>query len=269
MAITKNIIRKPNVAGSFYEKDPHLLQKSIASFFAKKIRPDGEVKGKHIRALISPHAGYMYCGRVMASAYQLLIGKHYTKVILIGPSHSIGFSSVAFDTAHVWETPLGTTPIDTKTNERFLFHEEFDVLPQVFDKEHSLEVELPFLQTVLSSFSLIPLCTGQNILHTAVSEKLKTLLTDETLVVVSSDFSHYHPQKDANTLDHDSIQAILSKNPSRIDTTVDACGLEAIKILNDLSIINHWKPIFLDYKTSADVTGDMSAVVGYASFAYV
>jgi len=269
MAITKNFIRKPNVAGSFYEKDPHRLQKSIASFFVNKTIPPKVIKRESIRALISPHAGYMYCGRVMASAYQLLMGKRYTKVILIGPSHSVRFSSVAFDTARVWETPLGTTPIDTKTNERFLYREEFDVLPQVFDKEHSLEVQLPFLQTVLSSFSLIPLCTGQNLNHTSIANKLKTMLTDETLVVVSSDFSHYHPEKNANTLDHNSIQAILSKNPSRIDTTVNACGLEAIKILNDLSVMNNWKPVFLDYKTSADVAGDISAVVGYASIAYV
>ena len=269
MAIINNFIRKPNVAGSFYENDPHQLQKSIASYFVKSAIPPKEIKGKPIRALISPHAGYMYCGRVMASTYQLLAGNHYKRIILIGPSHSVGFSSVAFDTAHAWETPLGTTPIDMETNEQFMYHEEFDVLPRVFDKEHSLEVELPFLQSVLSSFSLVPLCTGQNIHHTSVANNLKTIVTHETLVVVSSDFSHYHPEKDAHMLDHNSIRAFCSKNPSHIDTTVDACGLEGIKILNDLSIINHWKPVFLDYKTSADVTDDSTEVVGYAGIAYV
>ena len=264
-----NTIRNPNVAGSFYEKDSQILQKTIASFFENiKIAPKN-VNNKPIRAIISPHAGYMYCGSVMASVYQLLPGKPYDRVILIGPSHSVGFQTVAFDTADAWKTPLGITPLDIKTNEGFLFHEEFDILPRVFDKEHSLEVQLPFLQTVLPSFSLIPLCTGQDLPHKKIAEVISPLLTDTTVVVVSSDFSHYHTQTEAHALDQLSIRTICSKKSPEIDAGVDACGLEGIKIHNDLALLNTWNPVFVDYQTSGDITGDTSAVVGYAGFAYV
>ena len=268
MAITENFIRDPNVAGSFYEKNPLILQKNITAFFRRK-KPPKEIGNKRVRAVISPHAGHLYCGTVMASVYQLLQNKEYGRVILIGPSHSVAFGSVAFDTAHTWKTPLGIIPIDTKTNELLLFQEQFDVLPKVFDREHSLEVQLPFLQTVIPFFSLLPLCTGQDLPHARIAQTISSFLSDEAVIIVSSDFSHYHKETEATAIDHTSIQAILSRNPERIDKTVDACGLEGIKILNDISVMNHWRPFLTDYQTSGDVTGDVEGVVGYAGFAYV
>jgi AmmeMemoRadiSam system protein B len=269
MAITKDKVRNPNVAGSFYEKDSFILREDIASFFHAVKNPPKEVGNNRIHAIISPHAGYPYCGSVMAAAYQLLRNKSYERVILIGPSHSVGFQSIAFDTASAWDSPLGVIPIDIKTNEQFLFHEEFEVGPGVFDKEHSLEVQLPFVQTVLPSLLLIPLCTGQDLPHKKIAETISSLISDSTIVVVSSDFSHYHPEAEAAAIDRVSIAAILSKNSRKIDRAVDACGIEGIKILNDLSVDRNWKPVFLDYRTSGDITGDKSAVVGYAAFAYV
>lgn len=269
MALTNDAIRKPNVAGSFYEPDPQELKNTITSLLNIAKPPPKPLRKKRIRAIISPHAGYMYCATIMASAYRLLQGKHYKRAILIGPSHSVAFSTMAFDTARFWETPLGRTAVDQQINEQFLYHPEFDVLPTVFTKEHSLEVQLPFLQTVLPSFSLIPLCSGQNVNHREIAKTLQSVLTEDTLVVVSSDFSHYHPEKQARLRDQHSMNAILSQDTRAIETEVDACGLEGIKILNDISIEELWTPIFLEYTTSASVTGEIDAVVGYASLAYV
>lgn len=267
MALRKNTIRNPNVAGTFYEKEPDLLRSRVTSFL-NSAKGVPNLKQKHICAIIVPHAGYIYCGSVMASAYQLLTGKKYDRIILIGPSHFIEFQSVALDSASAWKTPLGTIPLDQTMMKQFPKHTEFAVQPGVFDHEHSLEVQIPFIQAVLPSASLIPLCIGQDIPHTRIAETISPLLTNTTLIVVSSDFSHYHPEEEANTIDKDSITAILSKNPDWIDTTVDACGLTGIKILNDLAVIHHWKPHLLTYQTSGDVTREHEAVVGYASFAY-
>jgi AmmeMemoRadiSam system protein B len=197
------------------------------------------------------------------------MGKSYDRVILLGPSHAVGFSSAALDCQRLWQTPIGTVPLDRNAIAQLSKFDGFEILPQVFDKEHSIEVQLPFLQTVLSDFSLIPICCGQDLPHKQIAEALETVRTNATLVIASSDFSHYHPEVEANKLDHLSVASILSQNPVFIQKNTDACGKEGIQILNSLARANRWKPVLLDYQTSGNITHDYSAVVGYASFAYV
>lgn len=269
MAVINNSLRYPNVAGIFYDADKRTLRKRLGLLLNNGGKSPEGLRNKRIHAVISPHAGYEYCGTVMASIYQLLYGSTINKIILIGPSHTQGFQAMALDTKITWQTPLGLVPIDVSANEHLKSHEEFKTLPFVFNGEHSLEVQVPFIQHVLSSFTLIPLCSGQNLPHKKIADAIFPLLTGSTLVVISSDFSHYHPEHIARFMDHRSISAILSKDTKQIDNYVDACGKDGIMVLNEIAVLKNWKPIRIDYKTSGDITGDKQSVVGYAGIAYV
>jgi AmmeMemoRadiSam system protein B len=246
-------IRHPIYAGSFYPADKDVLSGMIEDFLSgSKVKLP---KGKRVRAIITPHAGYVYSGGVAAFAYKVLLSAKPKKIILFGPSHH-KYLEDAYTFEGIWSTPLGEiklTPAD---------------LPIIGgDKEHSLEVQLPFLQKVLKEFELTPIMYGDLPVE-ELADILNTEKNDESVLIASSDLSHYSPYAVAKKIDSNTIKSILELDFDSFSSDADACGKLGIQALMILAKKNNWKPILLSYKNSGDTAGDKNKVVGYASIAF-
>lgn len=257
--------RSPAVAGQFYPADPVQLAESLQQMLSQA-KP---VTHSHIKAIIAPHAGYIYSGPVAASAYQCLQSQsdQIKRVILLGPSHRVGFEGIASISSNEYQTPLGNIQI-----EREAFN-LINSLPQVhqIDKahamEHSLEVHLPFLQTVLNEFTLVPLVVG-DCPAPQVAEVLESLWGgDETLIVISSDLSHFNPYEVARKQDQNTTQAILSLLPEEIQYN-DACGRNPVNGLLLQAKSHLLTPQLVDYRNSGDTAGSHDRVVGYGAYLF-
>ena len=224
--------------------------------------------GTNPKALIVPHAGYIYSGPIAASAFaQLKELKHIVKrVILLGPCHRVPLRGLATSSADYFETPLGTIRIDREAIKQIASLpqvEEFDLTHQ---QEHSLEVQLPFLQEILDDFSLVPLVVGEASAED-VSEVIDTLWGDEeTLIVISSDLSHYHDYNTARAMDTKTCHAIENMNPSDIHYD-QACGRNPVTGLLVAAKKHGLQVTTLDLRNSGDTAGDKSSVVGYGAWA--
>ncbi len=262
------IIKKPNVAGTFYPEDKNELNKLLNILFSnsKKLKTNQIPK-----ALISPHAGIVYSGLVASAGYNLIKqNKNINRIMILGPSHYVPISFLALLDANYYQTPLGKISIDAKTQKEL--NEQapqiFKFFNQAHNKEHSVEVQLIFLQKIFKNFSILPIVVGQTDNYKKIALILNSIMDKNTIIIASSDLSHYLPQNIANTKDEISINAILSKNSSKIKKETDACGIYPILILNELANLQNLTPKLIDYITSGDITGDYSQVVGYASIAY-
>ncbi len=258
-------IRPAAVSGSFYPADAVVLRDMIASLFS-------QVKTQALnpapKALIVPHAGYIYSGLTAAFAYQQLhsVRKIINRVVLLGPVHRVAVNGLALPEAEVFSTPLGEVVLDQLAIEKISKMPQVLVSAAAHAQEHSLEVQLPFLQTVLDDFQLIPLAVG-DISPTMVEDVLKELWGDEqTLIVISSDLSHFHNYAEAKRIDEHSIQQILARQPQL--NHQQACGAIGINALLLSANQNNLQPTLLDYRNSGDTVGDKSSVVGYASVAF-
>lgn len=268
-------LRPPAFAGSFYPEDEQELKNQINQFLKEAVLPQNFVKGLRPKALISPHAGYIYSGPVAAYGYKLIKSMKYKNVIIFGPSHRMMFQNIALTNFEFWKTPLGIvqlSPLSKKLQEESYFNS----LDEVHAFEHSIEVQLPFLQTVLKDFRITPLAAGRVDNHKEIAKVLSKHLDKDTLIVASSDLSHYLPYKEAEKIDNKTIKNILE-----FDTDIDpeqACGADGIIILMELAKLLKWKAKLLDYRNSGDTAGlpdealakagDKSQVVGYASIAF-
>lgn len=260
-------IRPPAVADMFYPGAPQTLAAEVVAMLAGAAPPDpGFTQPK---ALIAPHAGYIYSGPIAASAYALLAPYAATirRVLLLGPCHRVAVRGLAVPYAQAFRTPLGDIPLDQEALAAAL------TLPQVIRhdaahaQEHSLEVQLPFLQKVLDRFSLVPFAVGYATAD-EVAEVLDLLWGGpETLIVVSSDLSHYHTYLDARQRDRHTADEI-----AHLHLLVDheqACGATPINGLIEVAQRHGLQPRLLDLRNSGDTAGDKSRVVGYASFAFM
>ncbi|MDD5328470.1 MAG: AmmeMemoRadiSam system protein B [Sulfuricella sp.] len=260
-------IRPAAVAGSFYTGQAEPLAEEIASLLAG-VAQRLEKPGILPKAVIVPHAGYIYSGPVAAGAYALLRqGRDvYRRVVLLGPVHRVPVRGLALPDAEGFATPLGVVPLDLEAMAGLA------ELPQVvrFDQahawEHSLEVQLPFLQTVLNDFKLVPLAVG-DATPQEVAEVLERLWGGrETLIVISSDLSHFLPYREAQRTDGATAQAILAlRGP--LDHQ-QACGGTPVNGLLVAARNHRLQPLLLDLRNSGDTAGDKSRVVGYAAFAF-
>ncbi len=261
--------RPAAVAGMFYPGEPRTLAGDIDAMLAGITVPsEPTFAGLPPKALIAPHAGYIYSGPIAASAYALLAPHAATirRVVLLGPCHRVAVRGLALPHGDAFATPLGTVPLDRDAIAAALR------LPQVVRhdaahaEEHSLEVQLPFLQRVLDDFSLVPFAVGYAT-PDEVAEVIELLWGGpETLIVVSSDLSHYHPYADARQRDSHTADAILHL---RLLADHDmACGATPINGLLELARDRGLAPRLLDLRNSGDTAGDKSRVVGYASFAF-
>jgi AmmeMemoRadiSam system protein B len=259
-----DIIRQPAVAGTFYPADPHELKVMIDEFM-KTVPASGDTSVP--RAIIAPHAGYIYSGPVAASAYARIIPAHnkFTRVVLLGPSHRVPLRGLAASSATHFSTPLGLIPLDTAGIQEIVQLPQVQMHDEAHLYEHSLEVHLPFLQTVLDDFSLIPLVVGEAEAE-EVAQVLEQFVDDEnTLIVISSDLSHYHDYHTAQQLDRATSQAIEQLKIEAIGYE-DACGRTPVSGLLSLAKQHHFKVETVDLRNSGDTAGPRDQVVGYGAY---
>lgn len=258
--------RKPAVAGSFYPDDSSVLDSEVQAYLN-----NCEVKatGKQPLAMIVPHAGYIYSAPIAASAYKQLIpfAEQISRVVLLGPSHRIPLMGIATSSADDFETPLGTIPLDQQTIKQLNqlpFVQSYD---EAHYQEHSLEVQLPFLQKILTQFTLVPLVVGQ-INDQQVSELLESLWQNKnTLILISSDLSHYLAYDKAKQCDRATCRSIEALEPQNIHYE-QACGRSAIAGML-LSAKKHKLQVqTLDLRNSGDTAGSKDRVVGYGAWAF-
>jgi AmmeMemoRadiSam system protein A len=283
-AVSALRVRLPAVAGLFYPADKAALSQAVDALLegapARSI-PD-------LRGLVCPHAGYMYSGLTAAIGYKTLIGRDIQTVIVLAPSHYAAFRGASLPVADFYRTPLGDVPISEKMR-RLVGTSPFVLEPRCLVQrpswwnqspkpapaigedtpetwEHSLEVQVPFLQKTLTNFQLLPVLLGDGDPE-QVAKVLAGLLDDKTVVVASTDLSHYHPYAVAKELDNRCVGAIVSLD---IDAMKDqeACGKSAVLALMHLARLKGWKAKLLDARNSGDVTGDKDHVVGYSAIAF-
>jgi hypothetical protein len=258
------VVRKPAVAGTFYPNQPLQLQQQVQHYLQQ-----GYPSSTIPKALIAPHAGYIYSGPIAGSAYRALepIREQIKRVILLGPSHHVAFHGVAAPTSESFETPLGTVPIDQQALQQIQDLPQVWLMDEPHQAEHSLEVQLPFLQTVLNEFTLLPLVVGQADAH-SVAEVLEQLWGGaETLIVISSDLSHYQPYATAQQLDLASSNAIKQLNENALDYE-SACGRMPINGLLHLAKHRGLQVETVDVRNSGDTAGDRARVVGYGAYLF-
>ncbi|MGV6818002.1 MAG: AmmeMemoRadiSam system protein B [Thiotrichales bacterium] len=268
-AFEKNIdpvIRPAAVAGMFYPENQAELEAELKHMLqhAEQHRPPIT---KQPKAIIVPHAGYVYSGQTAADAYIWLkpFADKIKRVVLLGPAHRVGFSGIACPDATHFETPLGMIPLDLESLERARTIEGVGILAEAHRQEHSLEVQLPFLQSLLGQFTLAPFVVGDA--PEQLTASLISLLwcDEETLIVVSSDLSHYLDYQTASQRNANTVANIESFHGERIGP-YDACGAYPLRGLLRVAGDKHLKIKRVSMCNSGDVTGDKSQVVGYASF---
>lgn len=255
-------VRPPAVAGSFYSEDPSRLRSEIQQYLA-----DGTALSSFPKLLISPHAGYIFSGPVAAKGYAI-IDPEIKRVIIIGPSHHQYFRGIALPEVEYYQTPLGKVRIDSDIISKMKSNPFVSDVKGTHTPEHSIEVQIPFLQVKLKEFSIIPVLVGKADPHD-IASLLLPFIDSQTLVIASSDLSHYEEQAKARQLDDATIRTILSGS---VGGTINGCGEIPVKIVMDLAERLNLQPVKLDARTSFETApqfGSRSRVVGYASIAYI
>lgn len=258
-------IRQPAVAGMFYPADRTELHRMVTDMLSHADEP--LPNAQQPVAVIAPHAGYIYSGPVAATAYRYLtrFKDQIKRVILLGPSHRIPLSGLAMSSASHFATPLGLIPIDHDSYRRITNLPAVKLLDAAHLQEHSLEVHLPFLQTVLDDFLLVPLVVG-DASKEQVANVLKALdPKTDTLIVVSSDLSHYHDYRTARQRDQHTSDAIVHLQPENIGYE-DACGRNPVNGLLLFARDQHLQVQLLDLRNSGDTAGPHERVVGYGAY---
>lgn len=265
-------VKKSIIAGSWYPGNPSILRRDIEDYFnsVSTVELAGEVVG-----LVSPHAGYVYSGKIAANAYKLIRKKKYDAVVVVGPSHRVAFHGVSVFSRGGYETPLGIVPVDEDLAEKI--KETSSIVadfPAAHLQEHSVEIQLPFLQVALGDFSFLPLVMGDQDAN-ACRELARAIYESaqgrKILIVGSSDLSHFYNYNKAKKMD-----AIVLEYLEKCDAAglleglkngeVEACGggpMAVVMLVAQRMKAN--KAYLLEYANSGDVTGDKSSVVGYAS----
>ncbi|HXR07907.1 MAG TPA: AmmeMemoRadiSam system protein B [Candidatus Acidoferrum sp.] len=277
-------VRAPAVAGLFYPADGPMLAKTIDDLL--KAAPLHQIP--RLKALVCPHAGYPYSGPTAAIAYKTLLGRDVQTVVILGPSHYALFQGASVPNTDAYQTPLGIVPMSplaaqlARTNPFVLECQCLVQRPQWWAQsskpapaagqdtpdtwEHSIEVQVPFLQKTLTNFTILPVVFGE-VDPGQAARVLAGMIDNKTLIVASSDLSHYHPYDQARELDHRCVAAVCDLNLDAM-TNQEACGKVPILALLHLARAKGWKAQLLDYRNSGDTAGDKSAVVGYSAIAF-
>jgi AmmeMemoRadiSam system protein B/AmmeMemoRadiSam system protein A len=273
---SKSNIRQPAVAGSFYPGSEESLRETVSDMLRKATPPD--VEGKII-GLISPHAGYVYSGQVAAHAYRLVEGKSYDAVIVIGPSHHVYFKGSSVYNEGPYRTPLGDVEIDYALAQAIMKADDSIIFnPQAHLKEHSVEVQVPFLQMTVRDLKLVPIVMGDQSFDNC--ERLARAIVanvrgKNVLLVASTDLSHFHPYDEALRLDQVVMDDVLAYDYRALAEDLSARQCEAcgggpvITVMIAAQALGASKAVRLAYANSGDVTGDRSGVVGYFAAALV
>ncbi len=256
-------VRPAAVAGLFYPGDAGQLEAAVTGLL------DGPAPaGRAPKALIVPHAGYVYSGATAARAYRAVASgaAAITRVVLLGPSHREWFAGLAVPLAQAFATPLGLAPVDEAAVARIAELPSVILSDAAHAREHSLEVQLPFLQRLLPNAQIVPVLVGEAT-AAAVESVIDALWGGpETLIVVSSDLSHYHSYDEARALDAATAAAVLESRPEL--TAADACGGVAVNGLLRAARRHGLRARLLDLCNSGDTAGDRARVVGYGAFGF-
>jgi len=277
-------VREPAVAGLFYPGEERVLAKTVDAL----LEGAPAHRFPRLKGLVCPHAGYAFSGQTAAIGYKTLVGRQIETVIVMGPSHYAFLEGACIPDAQAYRTPLGLAEISEKARDLartapFGLEKPCPVqrpawwaqapkpapergqdTPETW--EHSVEVQVPFLQRVAGKFKILPIVLGE-VDPEQVAKALAAILDDKTIVVASSDLSHYHPYNAAKALDNRCVQAICAMNTDDMKGQ-EACGKTPILALMHLAKIKGWKAQLLDCRNSGDVSGDKDRVVGYAAVAF-
>jgi AmmeMemoRadiSam system protein B len=270
-------VRAAILAGSWYPKSAPRLIQSIDGFLSRVEPPP--LEGELI-AIIVPHAGHAYSGQVAAHAYRHVKGKAFRRVILLGPSHHMRFRGVSVNLQSGYETPLGLVSVDRHLGRKLLdAGSHIRRVKEAHAREHALEIQLPFLQRVLGDFQIVPMLMGRQDYETCstLATTLTQVLgnTEGTLILASSDLSHFHASTRARVLDFQFIKRVQALDPTGLaqDLATGACeacgGGPVISTLMTAQNMGADRGMILSYANSGDVTGDHRRVVGYLSAALV
>ena len=257
-------VRPPAVAGLFYPADPGELRAAVEQALAAA----APVARAVAKAIVAPHAGYVYSGPVAADAYVRAAPARgrVSRVVLLGPAHRAPVRAVAASSADAFATPLGLVRVDVERRDALVDAGLVVVRDDAHADEHSLEVHLPFLQVALGDVAVLPLAVGE-VDGRHVADVLEAVWgADETLVVVSTDLSHYHDHQTATELDRRTAAAVVAGRPEQLGP-YDACGVVPLQGLLLAAAGHDLHVELLDLRTSADIAGDAGRVVGYGAFA--
>lgn len=256
--------RMPAVAGMFYPDNAEVLRQTVEQYLRENASDEAAPK-----AIIAPHAGYVYSGPIAASAYSTLrsVREQIERVVLLGPSHRVALMGMAASRAEKFRTPLGSIELDREAIESILSLPQVREMDEAHAMEHSLEVHLPFLQLTLDEFKLVPLVVG-DAAPEQVDEVLEILWGGpETLIVVSSDLSHYHSYETAKKMDSHTSKAIESLDPAAIHYD-DACGRNPVNGLLVAARKHGLHAKTVDLRNSGDTAGPRDQVVGYGAYLF-
>ncbi|MFN2279575.1 MAG: AmmeMemoRadiSam system protein B [Candidatus Promineifilaceae bacterium] len=256
--------REAAVAGTFYPADAGKLATMVDGFLA-----GAQGNGSLPKAVIAPHAGYIYSGPIAASAYSYLANGKDTirRVILLGPAHRVPLRGLAASSAQIFTTPLGDVPVDQEALAKVLDLPQVRIWDEAHAFEHSLEIHLPFLQRLYPQFSIVPILVGQASAEDVAEVLEKLWGGPETAVVISSDLSHFHDYNTAQHLDQATAQAITALNGEALEYE-SACGRNAIRGLLKVAKEKGLNGRLVDLRNSGDTSGSRSRVVGYGAFLF-
>lgn len=265
--------RPPSVAGSFYPADARALESEVRRLLGEAPAPAAGAGRPW--GLIVPHAGYSYSGAIAAAGFRTLEGERFDAVVLLGPSHHLHFRGVSVGRYSSYRTPLGDLPVDQEAVTRLISGERcVGFRPEAHESEHSLEVQLPFVQVLFGATPIVPILIGDGAFDTCqrlAAALRKALEGRRVLYIASTDLSHYHTYDDAARIDQRTLAAILEGDPSRFHELAqlgpcELCGASAVTTLLLLSrVMGGGPPVLLTASSSGDVTGSRSRVVGYAA----
>ena len=258
-------IRTPGVAGLFYPADPKEVGTQVRRFISESSA--GQIPPP--KALIAPHAGYIYSGPIAGSAYAQLhqVADRISRVVILAPAHRIAFKGLALSSADFFGTPLGNIEVDREAIQSISDLPQVHLFDRAFDNEHSIEVHLPFLQETLPSFRILPILVSD-----ASPEQIDEVLEhlwggDETLILVSSDLSHYLDYESARKMDAEASRAIEALRPEDISYQ-HACGKTPVSGLLLAARRHRLTATTLDQRNSGDTAGPRNQVVGYGAYAF-
>jgi len=273
--LSQKSTRLPAVASMFYPGDFEELRHELRGYLngsicKKNVSTQNNNDISDIRGLIVPHAGYVYSGEIAASAYRLLLQKRgkYKRVLILGPAHHVWISGAAFPSVEFFETPLGKIKLDKLTMEQIIKKLPWvSVNEKAHSQEHCIEVQLPFLQETLDDFLLIPMVVGET-KPEQIAEVIYQFIEDkETLIVISTDLSHFHDYETATANDLRTANAIEHLELENLYSE-DACGIYPLKGVLSVAQKKNWEVYRLGLCNSGDTSGDRHRVVGYGAWAF-
>lgn len=263
--------RAPSAAGYFYPSNPARLKVLVESLLQAG-QPEKEIN--NIRGIIAPHAGYIYSGKTAAYAYNLIKGKAYKTVVIISPSHREYFPGISVYDGDGYTTPFGNVLIDKETSDKIITGNNVIFKSTIgHNEEHAVEVHIPFLQSVMKDFKIIPIVMGDQSKNyiDALAERLISVFSEDMLLIASTDLSHYHNRKTADALDKIVEQRIADYDFNSLredleEERCEACGGGPVVVL--MKVLDHFKKsksVILNRTDSGEASGDTKQVVGYLS----